>query len=250
MDTLRTATKGLIPGSLLFLLFGLLIGVVLLFATPRRARWGRVWLSALLALYFLLSLQGTSDVLVHGLGGSYHSLRTAREARGARVVVVLGNGADRIELPAGELGVLNVQSAYNALEAVRVYRLLGDPLVLASGGRAESATLKTALRELGVPEGRVVEEDTSTTTLLQGGNVAQWLRQHGEPTFVLVTTPEHMRRAVGVFTALGLHPIPSVSGINYGGPPFWKPTGYALQGSRSAIYEYLAWVFYLVRGWV
>jgi uncharacterized SAM-binding protein YcdF (DUF218 family) len=247
VETLSAAAKGLVPGSLLFLLFGLFIGVFLLFMAPR---WGRRWLTTLLILYVLLSLQGTSDLLIRGLAAGYRPLRTPAEARGARIVVVLGNGSAWIALPDGQLGVLNAQSSYNAIETARVYRLLGNPLVLASGGQNESVTLKSALTELGVPKTRIVQETTSTTTRQQGENVVDWLRQHGETRFVLVTTPEHIRRAAGVFGALGLDPIPSVSSIAYGGPPFWKPTGYALQGSRNAIYEYGAWVFYRARGWL
>jgi uncharacterized SAM-binding protein YcdF (DUF218 family) len=67
---------------------------------------------------------------------------------------------------------------------------------------------------------------------------------------VLVTTPEHMRRAREVFISLGLDPVPAPSAIRYGGEPFWRPTRFALDGSRHAIYEYVALAWYRGRGWL
>jgi uncharacterized SAM-binding protein YcdF (DUF218 family) len=129
--------------------------------------------------------------------------------------------------------------------------LLGDPLVLASGGKMdaesetpESEVLALALERLGVPGGRIARESASHSTYEQGANVSAWLAARGETQFVLVTAPEHMRRAMGVFATRGAHPIPSPSAIQYGGRPPWLPTGYALEGSRSVIYGYLALGFY------
>jgi uncharacterized SAM-binding protein YcdF (DUF218 family) len=202
-------------------------------------------------------LQGTSDLLVHGLSGEYGSVWTADQAQGARVIVVLSNGVGGGRTADQEMAVVNRQSAHNALEAARIYRLLGDPQVVASGGTTaaqarapESAALASALEALGVPRARIVEERTSHTTYQQAVNVGAWLKQRGETRFVLVTVPEHMRRAVGVFAAQGLHPICSLSHLRYGGSPAWRPTRFALQGSENAIYEYLAWGFYRARGWL
>jgi uncharacterized SAM-binding protein YcdF (DUF218 family) len=258
LDTLRTAVKDfLIPGSLLFLVLGQAVGVLLLFGRPRAARWGRHWLAGLLFLYLMLSLQATSDFLMRRLTGDYGSLRTADQAQGAQVIVVLSNGVGGGRTADQELTVVNFQSAYNALEAARVYTLLGNAHVLASGGgtnarrRApESKALASALEALGIPATRIVQESTSLTTHQQAVNVSRWLRERGETRFVLVTAPEHMRRAAGVFLAQGLQPIPSVSDLRYGESPPWQLTRSALRGSESAIYEYVAWWFYRLRGWL
>jgi uncharacterized SAM-binding protein YcdF (DUF218 family) len=258
VETLRAAVKNLlVPGSTLFLLFALLVGVVLLFGPPRAAKWGRRWLVFLLGAHALLSLQGVSDLLAAGLSHGYRQIQRREDAMGAQVIVVLSNGAIRIDLPVGGLGLLNVPSAYNALEAARVYKLLGNPIVVASGGplieprsASEGLALATALEQLGVPKDRIVLENTSWTTRSQAVNTVAWLRAHQQERFVLVTSPEHMRRAAGLFTKLGLPPIPSVSGVQYGGTPFWRPTEYALRGSTLAVYEYVAWGFYRARGWL
>lgn len=257
MEVLRDLIKEwLVPGSLLFLVTGLLVGVVLLFVAGRPALWGRRWLTALLAFYLILSLQGTSDLLSWSLSRGYGQLQSRDAARGARYIVVLSNGSIHIELVRRGVHALSVPTAYNALEAARVYHLLGGRTgVLASGGptkgdRAEARGLASALRDLGVPAAAIFIEDESATTHTQGVHVAQWLRERSESTCVLITSPEHMRRATAVMKALGIDAIPSVSAIHYGGPPFWRPTAYALQGSRGAADQYLALLLYWWRGWI
>jgi uncharacterized SAM-binding protein YcdF (DUF218 family) len=251
------AVKELVPGSLSFLLAGLAGGTLLLFGSPRAARWGRGTLVALLALYLALSLQGTSDLLVLGLSHGYASLRTAADARGARIVVVLSNGMQMHHSADGELAVVNLQTGANAIEAARLYRLLDGPRLLASGGAtdpysvtAEGDVLRSALERLGVPSASIEVERGSWTTYEQAVNAVAWLRARDNPPFVLVTAPEHMRRVMGVFAARGVHPIPSMSRLRYGGPPFWRPTKDALTGSKAAVYEYLALALYWKRGWL
>jgi len=257
LATLSGAIKAFLPGSLLFLAAGLASGVLLLFGPPRVLVWGRRWLLTLLLIYAVLSLQGTSDLLIFNLSREYRSIWDVEQARKARVIVVLSNGVGGGRTEFQELAVVNRQSAYNALEGARLYRLLGDAEILVSGGVAdplgrapESETLARALQSLGVPPARIFFESQSRNTHEQVVNTSAWLRDRGEPTFILVTTPEHMRRAAGGFSKMGLQPVPSVSALRYGGVPAWRPTLYALEGSESAIYEYFAWCLYRARGWV
>jgi uncharacterized SAM-binding protein YcdF (DUF218 family) len=145
-----------------------------------------------------------------------------------------------------------VQSMYNVLEAARVHGLLHRP-ILASGGPpgpgSEGAAMARALEELGIPADQIAIEPNSTSTRLQAVRSARWLRERGIRSFVVVTTPEHMWRAADAFRAQGVDPIPSISALHYGEPPFWRPTEVGLQGSTNAIYEYLARAFYWLRGW-
>jgi uncharacterized SAM-binding protein YcdF (DUF218 family) len=253
--TLTAGFKYLVPGSLIFLLAATALATLMLFGPPRVARWGRRLLATVVLFYAVLSLQGTSDLLIAPLRGPYTSIRTREEAPGAAAIVVLSNGAARVELEAGMIGILNVQSAYNVLEAARLYTLLDHPRILASGGpqlgphhTTEAQTMADALVGLGVPRDAIALEDESWNTASQAELSVRWLRKEGISRFVLVTTPEHVRRAAGSFNALGMSPIVSLSAIDYGGPPFWRPTRHALNGSGSAIYEYLGWLYYLVSG--
>jgi uncharacterized SAM-binding protein YcdF (DUF218 family) len=257
VELARNAVKDLIPGSLLFLVLGSSLGVLLLFGPSALARRGRLWLLILTVVYVLLSLQGTSDLLVRGLRGRARALPSADAADGARVVVVLSNGTQTFRTSEGTMEVVNAQSGYNVLEGARLYRLLGDPLVLVSGGRTdpsasrpECEVLSDALQTLGVPATRIECEDHSTTTYQQAVRIRAWIGAHDNAPFVLVTAPEHLHRALATLKKFGTCPIASPSALQYGGAPFWRPTRFALEGSRSAIYEYLACAFYTWKGWM
>lgn len=257
LDLLRRIVNTLTPGSLSFLIGGLGIGLGLLLAPPRVARWGRRWLILLVGLYATLSLQGTSDFLVSGLSVPSQAIRAPADAANVSVIVVLSNGATDVAGTGGTRWVVNLQSGFNAFEGARLYRVLGDPLIIASGGRVssrpgppESQALAADLGGRGVPAAQIVEESSSRTTREQAVNVGQLLRARGDTRFVLVTVPEHMRRAAGCFRVLGFDAVPSPSPLQYGGRPFWRPTFYALAGSKNAIHEYMALAFYKMRGWI
>jgi uncharacterized SAM-binding protein YcdF (DUF218 family) len=248
----------LIPGSDMFLLVGTVIGVGALFGPPMCLKWGRRWLLCLVMLYVTLALPLTSDALFAGLSRRFSRLHSPRDAQGARTIVVLGNGVQVRRAGYLRLDALNLPSAFSALETARVFGLLDDPVILASGGPfpsahpgTESDVMQAALVELGIPRDRIELERQSRNTREQAWNVAVWLNSRKIDKFVLVTSPEHMRRATALFEKAGLHPTPSVTQLRYGGPGaiVW-PTHYALEGSQAAIYEYIAFIYYWMRGWV
>ena len=250
---LGNLAKNAVLGSQEFLFIGLTAGVSLLFLPPKFARLGRRSLVVLLVLYLVMSLPVTCLMLLRGLDvGS--RVERPEQARGAQAIVVLGNGSVRLEADGRGLHMLNAQSTYNTLEAARLYELLGHPAIVTSGGSAgsqtqsESRALAAALEMLGVPADRIELEERSRNTFTQAFEITTLMRDTGRTRFVLVTTPEHMRRAIAVFRRLGLDPIPSPSAISYIDGPLWQPRRAALQGSHNAIYEYWAWVFYRLRG--
>jgi uncharacterized SAM-binding protein YcdF (DUF218 family) len=194
---------------------------------------------------------------VAGLSGGSTPLTDRAEAHGARAIVVLSNGVHVHHSGEQHLAVPSGQTAANALEGARVSRLLADPVILASGGRsdpdsnvAESEVVAAALEALRIPASRIVLESTSGTTYEQAVNLAAWLRAHGRPPFVLVTAPEHMRRAAGVFRAVGMPPDALSAPASEVDSPAWQPSLPALARSESALYEYVAWCFYRWRGWL
>jgi uncharacterized SAM-binding protein YcdF (DUF218 family) len=251
----------LIPGSPTFLMAGLVLGVAALFGGERARRWGRAWLVALVLVYWLLSTPLVAGALISALGRGYGPLETAAEAHGVEAVVVLGGGSATYRARGAELDVPSASSALRALEGARVYALLGDPIVFASGGEAEeagvdnpeSAVLRTVLIEGGVPEARIVLESDSTDTHEQALEMAPLLEARGVERFVLVTSPSHMRRALGAFRDAGLDPIPSASeqsSETAPTPSALLPHPEALRASQSALREALALAYYAARGWL
>jgi uncharacterized SAM-binding protein YcdF (DUF218 family) len=254
---LRALAKALMPGRLPFLLVGLAVGLLFLLFRGRAARWGRRWLALLVGGYALLSLQGVSDLLIDVLRVPHPRIERAADAPGVGVIVLLSNGAYEAPGRQSPRWVVNLQSGYGVREAARLYRVLGDPLVIASGGRGdgalgppESQALTDALEASGVPADHILQEAKGQATRDQAVNVSTLLRARGVTRVLLVTTPVHMRRALGAFRAQGLDPIPAPSSLDYGGPAFWRPTALALVGSATAIHEYAALAYYELRGWI
>src|SRR4051812_43014355 len=112
----------------MFLILGVLLGVCLLFGRGSAPVWGRRWLSGLVVMYVVLALPIASVALFAGLSRKFHSVGAPAEADGAEVVVVLTNGVQTRRARSGSLDVLNLPSAFGALETARLYYRLKVPL--------------------------------------------------------------------------------------------------------------------------
>ena len=245
--------------SLQPLVLALAIGLALLYVR-RFAVWGRRWLTVCILGYWVLATPIGSELLAGPFVYGQQRIASAADAAGAQAVVVLGGGINTHESEGLALSDLNT-SALRVIEGVRVYRLLGDPLFIVSGGntsrvdppRPEGEALRRAAIELGVPPSRILTDNASMTTYEQARTMSRLLPEHGISRFVLVTSPIHMPRSMVVFRSAGLDPIPSSSPLR-GDPDelFWTliPSRESLTVSDSAIYECAARVYYWWRGWL
>ena len=254
----------LIPGSIQFLIIGLIVGVLLLHGRGRVVRLGRVWVTVLATIYLILSFPVGPGVLVWGLTRGFTPITTASDAAGATAVVVLagGSGSYRDSDQRRALELISTTSALRVLEAARVYRTLADPLVITSGGivapdrqTSSGATLlKNALITLGVPANRIVPETDSLNTREHAILVTRLLHAYGVDRFVLVTSPTHILRAMRAFENQGVHPVPSTSAMQSGGPGpglgGWGPSTQNLRISQQAIHDYFGLAYYWTRGWL
>jgi uncharacterized SAM-binding protein YcdF (DUF218 family) len=201
--------------------------------------------------------------LVTKLTPAYVPLPDARAARGAAAVVVLGAGARHYRSRGRTVDVVTRESGLRALEAARVYQLLDRPWVIVSGGvvdalgrgRPEAAVIAEALVKLGVPQDRIVIETTSANTHDQANYIPPLLRDRNVDRFALVTSQQHMRRALRVFQVVGLTPVPSVPEV-FANPPSWRswfyylPSSTALDVSQALMYDLFGMGYYWLRGWV
>src|SRR5207244_2037789 len=138
---------------------------------------------------------------------------------GATTVVVLGGGSWSNRVGSLALYQMAPETVFRVLEAARLYRLLGTPTIVLSGGaaehspaaRPESEVMRDAIQGLGVPADRLVLESASRTTRMQAIAVRRLVGPRAREPIVLVTSPAHMRRSIGAFRAAGLEPIASVS---------------------------------------
>jgi len=245
------------PVSLTTLAFLFAIGLVLLYMRPR---WGRVWLTVFGAVYWVLASPLGAGVLAWTLDTGYPPLAAAADARGAQAVVLLGGGSVNVRGRGVSLAYVGHNSALRAVETARVYRLLGDPLVVLSGGitdplpgaAPESDAYRLAMAALGVPMSRMIVEDRSRTTREQAIILKDLLREHHIDRFVLVTSPLHMGRSLAAFAAQGLHPVPSPAPLypdRPSTPIFFVPNDTSLEIGGGAIYEWTARLYYWTKGW-
>jgi uncharacterized SAM-binding protein YcdF (DUF218 family) len=256
----QTLKLFLVPGSIQFLAIGLALGVGLLYGGPRLQRWGRRSLTGLLPLYLFLSLPIGADIVAAPLRWQYGSLASAESAAGVDTIVALTTGSLVYKASGFEVDEMGLFTSQNAMETARVYRMLGSPAVLATGGMivaglqrsAESELMADGLVRLGIPRDRILLETRSHNTEEQAANTGEMLRKRGTKRFVLVTDSDHMTRAIATFRALGLDPVPSVAALTCTTPPGilnrLRPSVGAYRLSDHACYEYFALAYYWSRG--
>lgn len=152
---------------------------------------------------------------------------------------------------------LSTSSAARLLEAVRVWRMSGEELkILFVGGvgqpgrRAEAPLVAQAALALGVPPEAVDWEAASRNTRENALAIRDRL---GPGPFILVTSAFHMPRAVAACRAVGLTPVPAPCGHQAPGtltPYDFVPASEYLWDSALAIREYLALLYYRLKGWI
>ena len=233
-----------VPFVILVLLAGVLCLVV------RRTRLG-TWLcgGALLGLW-LFSLQPFGAWLIRPLEQQYAALLDPEAAAGAKYVLVLGGGhySDR-GLPVSAR--VPPMAMVRLAEGVRLHRALdGTTLVTSGGGTAPTmARTKAAMaRAWGVDTVRVHDEPRNTAAEAQAARDA-----FGNKAFVLVTSASHMPRAMALFRAAGLDPVPAPTQHMAPERPaedvwsvrYLRPSARGLRMSERAVYEYLgiAWAW-------
>jgi uncharacterized SAM-binding protein YcdF (DUF218 family) len=248
------------PSSTLTMLLVFAVGVVWLWWRPasRKPRW---YLLAALLFYWIASTPLGARPIAAVVGAGFGSLASRADASGADAVVVLGGGAKTYSVDGEIGGVLTPSSMLRALEAARVAKLIGARLVVVSGGayqpaiqlRPESAMLRAAIVQAGVPNAIVVEDVTSRTTREQAQQVKTILDARRVTRFVLVTSPMHMRRALLVFRATGMAPVPSAAPIrssHLAASPWLLPDDGSLTVFDESLYDIAALTYYWARGWM
>ena len=267
MDAIVEFVKAnLVPGSFSFLLITASVGIPGLFLDESWRRRSRIWLTALILAYWMLSLPACASAIEASLDHGYAPLTAAQaDELELRTIVVLGGGIETYRQDGRLLSTLSESTASRVLEGARLYDLLGHPMVIVSGGGGdgslspnvrvtESRAMRQALRSLGVPEERILEESTSTDTRQEALNIRSGFSDQVAGRFVLVTSSTHMRRALAAFQAVGLQPVPSPAG---GTPPSSVtglgrvlPSFDSLGASTFALREYMALGYYALRGWI
>jgi len=248
------------PASITFVIGVLVVGVVLAFRrrTERAARW---YFACVAALYWMLSTPVCAERLIEWAGRPYVPLATRAEARGARIVVVLGAGNNTIQSRGLVLNEVTEEAALRVLEGARLYRLLDRPTILVSGGitgrepgsAPEGEAMRKTAESLGVRPPDILVENESKTTREESIVIARMLAGRMQQPIVLVTSGTHMARALAVFRAAGFDPIPSVAAYksDHSLERYrWAPNDLGLLLFQSFVYDEAAQLYYRARGWM
>lgn len=248
------------PTSVHFIIAALSVGIVLSFVrrTQRYARW---YFVALLAMFWIGSAPAVIEGLLRWKGSEYRPIASAAEARGASTIVVLGAGNDTIQARGGVINQVSWTAALRLLEAARVYRLLDQPTIIVSGGvteprpgaRSEADAMRAVMIGLGVPAEKVLVEAQSKTTLDEAREIARMLAGRPKQPIVVVTSPTHLPRALAVFRAAGLDPVPSAAPYTADhtiDSSRWAPSDVGLLLFDTFVYDTMSGLYYWLRGWV
>ena len=202
-----------------------------------------------------------ANMLVAGLVRGTTSIESVQDAKGAEAIVVLGGGVQTVSARGEILAQLQSIPSLRILEALRLYKLLHPRLIIVSGGIADSRTelrpeaeqMANALALAGIPADCIVIDALAKSTHDHPRTVGALLAAHHVRRFVIITSPMHMRRALGVFRAQGYDPVGSASALQseqLASRPLLLPNDDSVMLSNQALYEYAAWLMYRWRGWL
>ncbi|WP_419229924.1 YdcF family protein [Gordonia sp. CPCC 205515] len=134
---------------------------------------------------------------------------TPKTVSGRAAIVVLGFGLNKNGSMAPEL-VRRVTAGKSQAETTTT-----APIVVTGGapkaGVTEASAMKKWLVTNGVDAARITEEGASGSTVANAQNTAALLKQQGVSDIILITSPNHIRRAAADFAAVGLRTVATVT---------------------------------------
>lgn len=196
----------LMPLPLLLLMMG---GALMLLWFSRRQKTARILLSASWLMLLLLSLQPVADRLLLPLESRYPTW-TADTPR-VKYIVVLGGGYTFNPAWPPSANLIN-NSLARVTEGVRLWHANPGSTLIFTGAAAQNNPMTSAsvaaqvALSLGVPEQAILRVDTARDTEEEAAGTQALV---GNAPFLLVTSANHLPRAIRFFQARGLNPIPA-----------------------------------------
>lgn len=221
------------PGSVSFLAFCLLIGLLLAYVWPRKGGLARAWLWLVFAFHTILAL----PFVANGIAGRLPAVPAAE--------VAPVRGIDMLFVFDGDNRRGRVRSAADAARGSPGARVM----ILDGNG-----WLLDAIAEAGIGRERITQHHGSADTRQQIDEVRRLTAPNSAGKTAIVASRLQMPRVSGLVRKAGLPAVLIVSPIDTEPPTSgWRlvvPTYYALRVSRDAIYEHAALALYIWRGWI
>ena len=189
------------PGNLLLLI--VLIGTLAAWLRP--AKSGRAWLTALSALLLFVAFAPVAAWIALPLEQRFQP-PTALPAEVDGILVLGGfSNADLAE-QTGSLAVS--ESAERIMVSAALARRYPEARLLITGRNEKHPTLSAWLSDLGLDRGRIVFETEARNTFENAALSYREAQPGPDEVWLLVTSAQHMPRAVGVFRKIGWTLIP------------------------------------------
>ena len=265
MDFLKKTVELLL--SPLGIMVLLLIAGILLNLRQKHRIWGRrlLFCGAFLFLIFLFS--PLAKYLMLNLEKDYMPMLQPLKQHGPNKILILSGYAQEHEgFPITSL--LSEMTVGNLTEGLRLYNLMPDSFIVVSGGvmrkdeRSFAASMAEFLKQMGVPEERILIEGNSQNTYENFRESGKFV---GTEPFILVAQACDMRRAMAVARKLGMNPVAApasfwalqhYSGLNKSEKTskflgaFFYPSIENLNRIQWAYHEYAGYFWYRLRGWI
>ncbi|EDU58586.1 MULTISPECIES: envelope biogenesis factor ElyC [Providencia] len=238
----------------LLLLIGF-IGLILLWFT-RWQKSGKACVSMSLIVIALLGLQPISDSLLAPVEGNFdkrYELITENPPEDVHYIVVLGGGFTYNPDWSPSSNLLN-NSLPRVTEGVRLYLKYPGSKLIFTGSKANS-TISSAevaamvAQSLGVPASDTIALTEPKDTQEEAFEVEKII---GKEPFLLVTSANHLPRAISMFTARGMQPIPAPANqlaIKSALNPWEKyfPSAFYFSHSERAWYELIGSIWFYLK---
>lgn len=241
--------------------FGLVVILVsLLLVLSGFKRTGFTFITAAFAMIWVAAMPVTAMALVKTLESQYPAQKVEAYPV-SDVAIVLGGG---IEQPSATNPYPDLQfasdrlfHAHRILKAGKVKMLLlsGGSVYNPQSGLSEAQAMAELLEQLGVDRSLILIEDRSRNTFENARHVAEIFKAKGFGSGLLVTSANHMPRAMETFRKAGLVLEPAstdINGDNYDDLPFpltVMPDALSLFLTSATLKEWLGLLVYRWRGW-
>lgn len=229
-----------------FIMIVLITGIILTFL-GRLKRLRNALLLVGVTFFVLFSTGPVAALLLSPLEYRFPAMVDIEQYPEAETIIILAGYAaadERIPLSSQANG----SSMFRLIEALHLYVARPSCEIIISGVERDVRLLAEQLSRLGVPSDKIVMESSSAHSYQSSLSLADKL---GRRTFFLVTSAGHMPRAMGVFRALGLRPIPAPT--DYKMPKDFRtasvwPSAKHLWLSDQAVREYGGIIAYRLMG--